>query len=162
MRGWTKQMAGAAVAIGVGAAGAQTFAQPAASGGAPVVLVVGCARPGAQPHIWELNKAAPPLQSPRPGITAEEKVQLEGRPLGQNRYQLIGVADFVDAETSRKIGVRGEILAPARANATGMLVAGHRVAVKGLYIEGVPARINLTSVVDLGAGCPEDASKEQA
>ena len=43
-----------------------------------------------------------------------------------------------------------------------MLVAGHRVAVKGLYIEGVPARINLTSVVDLGAGCPEDASKEQA
>jgi len=40
--------------------------------------------------------------------------------------------------------------------------AGHRVAVKGLYIEGVPARINLTSVVDLGAACPEGASKEQA
>ena len=50
----------------------------------------------------------------------------------------------------------------SRVNATGMLVAGHRVAVKGLYIEGVPARINLTSVVDLGAGCPEGASKEQA
>jgi hypothetical protein len=53
-------------------------------------------------------------------------------------------------------------MSPARVNATGMLVAGHRVAVKGLYIQGVPARINLTSAVDLGAGCPEGASKEQA
>ena len=89
-------------------------------------------------------------------------MQLETRPLGQNRYQLIGVADFVDAEPPGKIGVRGEILSPSRVNATGMLVAGHRVAVKGLYIQDVPARINLTSVVDLGAGCPEGASKEQA
>ena len=39
-------------------------------------------------------------------------------------------------------------------NATGMLASGHKVAVKGLYIEGVPARINLTSVVDLGSRCP--------
>ena len=160
MSGWRKQMAGAAVAIGVWAAAIS--AQPLTSGGTPVVLTIGCARPGAEPHIWELTQAGPPLQSPRPGITAEEKVQLEARPLGQNRYQLIGVADFVDAEASRKVGVRGEILAPSRVNATGMLVAGHRVAVKGLYIQGVPARINLTSVVDLGAGCPEGASKEQA
>jgi hypothetical protein len=35
-----------------------------------------------------------------------------------------------------------------------MLVSGHRVAVKGLYIEGTPARINLTSVVDLASSCP--------
>jgi len=161
MSGWRKQLAGAAVAIGVGAA-ASIAAQPSTSGGTPVVLTVGCARPGAQPHIWDLTRAALPLQSPRPGITAEEKLQLEARPLGQHHYQLIGVADFVDAESSRKIGVRGEILSPARVNATGMLAAGHRVAVKGLYIEGVPARINLTSVVDLGAACPEGASKEQA
>jgi len=160
MRGWRKRLSGAAVAIGVWAA--SISAQPATSGGTPVVLTVGCARPGAQPHIWELTRAGPPLQSPRPGITAEEKVQLEARPLGQNRYQLIGVADFVDAEASRNIGVRGEILSSARVNATGMLVAGHRVAVKGLYIRGVPERINLTSVVDLGAACPEGASKEQA
>ena len=39
-------------------------------------------------------------------------------------------------------------------NTTATLVHGHRVAVKGLYIEGTPARINLTSVVDLGPSCP--------
>ena len=161
MSGWRKQMAGAAVAIGAWTA-APMSAQPSTSAGTPVVLTVGCARPGAEPHIWDLTRAAPALQSPRPGITADEKLQLAARPLGQNHYQLIGVADFVDAEGSRNIGVRGEILSPARVNATGMLAAGHRVAVKGLYIEGVPARINLTSVVDLGAACPEGASKEQA
>jgi hypothetical protein len=128
--------------------------QVPAAAGAPVVLVVGCAREGAQPHIWNLTRAGDRAESSRPGITTGEKAQLATRPLGQNTYQLIGVADFVDGETSRKIGVRGEILSPSRVNTTGMLVSGHKVAVKGLYVEGTPARINLTSVVDLGAGCP--------
>jgi len=128
--------------------------QRPAGAGTPVVLVVGCAREGAQPHIWALIQAGERAESSRPGITTEEKAQLATRPLGQNTYQLIGVADFVDAKTSRKIGVRGEILSPSRVNTTAMLVSGHRVAVKGLYIEGTPARINLTSVVDLGPACP--------
>jgi len=119
-----------------------------------VVLVSGCARKSAQPQIWELIQAGAATESPRVGITTEEKAQLGTRRLGQNTYQLIGVADFVDVETSRQIGVRGEILSPSRVNTTAMLVSGHRVAVKGLYIEGTPARINLTSVVDLGGGCP--------
>jgi len=129
-------------------------AQRPAGGGTPVVLVVGCATASAQPQIWDLTQAGAAAESPRPGITTEEKAQLGARPLGPNRYQLIGVADFVDGETSRTIGVRGAILSPSRVNTTGMLVSGHKVAVKGLYIEGSPARINLTSVVDLGRGCP--------
>jgi hypothetical protein len=35
-----------------------------------------------------------------------------------------------------------------------MLANGHKVAVKGLFIQGPPARINLTSVVELDRRCP--------
>jgi hypothetical protein len=122
---------------------------------APVVMVVGCAAETAQPQVWTLSHAGERAESLRAGITAEERAQLAPRRLGGDTYQLIGVADFVDADTSRKIGVRGEILPPARVNATGMLAAGHKVAVKGLYIQASPPRINLTSVVDLGRSCPQ-------
>jgi hypothetical protein len=119
----------------------------------PVVLAVGCARPGAQPNIWILSHVGERSEASRPGITTEEKEQLLQRPLGQDAYELIGVADFVDADTSRTIGVRGEILSRSRVNATGMLSNGHRVGVKGLFIQGSPPRINLTSVVDLASQC---------
>ena len=143
-----------AVAIAVMPAAARTPFGQLANARTPVVLVVGCASEGAQPHLWDLTHAGNRSESTRPGITTDEKAELGTRSLGQNTYQLIGVADFVDAETSRKIGVRGAILSPSRVNTTGMLLSGHRVAVKGLYIEGTPARINLTSVVDLGGKCP--------
>ena len=120
----------------------------------PVVLVVGCASPSAQPHIWTLSHATERTVSSRPVIATDEREPLAKRPLGQHTYQLIGVSDFVDAATSRTIGVRGEILPLSRVNTTGSLAHGHKVAVKGLYIDGRPARINLTSVVDLGASCP--------
>jgi hypothetical protein len=144
----------AALALAIVPAFVRADVQGPVFAGAPVVLVVGCARESAQPHIWALIQAGDRAESSRPGITTAEKAQLATRPLGQNTYQLIGVADFVDGETSRKIGVRGEILSPSRVNTTAMLVSGHRVAVKGLYIEGTPARINLTSVVDLDRSCP--------
>jgi hypothetical protein len=119
-----------------------------------LVLTVGCAAESAHPNIWMLSRAGERSESARPGITTEEMTQLSKRPLGQNTYELIGVADFVDAETSRKIGVRGVILPRSRVNATGMLANGHKVAVKGLFIQGPPARINLTSVVELDRRCP--------
>jgi hypothetical protein len=149
-----RALACVAVTMGVVPALARATEQRPAAGTAPVVVVVGCARQGAQPHLWDLTQATSATESPRPGITTEEKAQLGTRPLGQNTYQLIGVADFVDVETSRKIGVRGEMLSASRVNATAMLAGGHRVAVKGLQIEGTPPRINLTSVVDLGDRCP--------
>jgi hypothetical protein len=120
----------------------------------PVVLVVGCATPGPERHIWTLSSAGARSESSRAGITAAEKIQARERRLGQDSYQLIGVADFVDPESSRKIGDRGAILTPPRVNATGMLASGHKVAVKGLLVDAKPARINLTSVVDLGPACP--------
>ena len=147
-------IAWAAVTLVVVPAVTRANGQRPATAGTPVVLVVGCARQSARPYIWELTQAGAADESRRLGITTEEKAQLGTRRLGQNTYQLIGVADFVDVETSRQIGVRGEILAPSRVNTTAMLVSGHRVAVKGLYIDGTPARINLTSVVDLGRSCP--------
>jgi hypothetical protein len=120
----------------------------------PIVVVVGCALKSAQPHIWTLSNAGERSESSRPGIATDDLEQLAKRPLGQDIYQLIGVADFVDADTSRTIGDRGALLPRSRVNATGMLVHGHRVAVKGLYIAATPPRINLTSVADLGPSCP--------
>jgi hypothetical protein len=148
-------IASVAAMTAAAASGPQTK-QPERSGTkpTPVVMVVGCAMATAQPHLWDLAHAGEPSASSRAGITAEEREQLSQRPLGPATYQLIGVADFVDAETSRKIGVRGEILTASRVNATGMLVSGHKVGVKGLYIGAAPVRINLTSVVDLGRSCP--------
>jgi len=118
---------------------------------APLVMLVGCAGRSAQPQIWDLTRAGARTESSRAGITASEKDQLARQPLGLDAYQLIGVADFVDAQTSRTIGDRGAILTPPRVNATGMLADGRKVAVKGLLIDAKPQRINLTSVVDLGA-----------
>ena len=119
----------------------------------PLVMAAGCAAPTDQPHIWMLSRAGELSASSQPAINAAEKEQAAKRPLGQDTYQLIGVADFVDVETARTIGVRGEILPAPRVNTTAMLVNGRKVAVKGLYIEARPPRINLTSVADLGGRC---------
>ena len=153
MHVWTRAFTSVAITLAVVPGGIRANGLRLATARTPVVLVVGCARPSAQPQIWDLMHAGAASESPRPGITTEEKAQLGTRPLGENAYQLIGVADFVDGEASRTIGERGEILSPSRVNTTAMLASGHKVAVKGLYIEGTPPRINLTSVVDLGAGC---------
>jgi hypothetical protein len=123
---------------------------------AAIVAVVGCAAKTPAPHIWELARAGARVESTRAGITASERDQLAKQPLGHDTYQLIGVADFVDADTSRAIGDRSKILTPSRVNSTGALVSGHKVAVKGLLIEASPPRINLTSVVDLGSCSSQD------
>ncbi|MGH9387383.1 MAG: hypothetical protein ACRD2N_24225 [Vicinamibacterales bacterium] len=120
----------------------------------PMVLVVGCAATTAEPHVWLLAHAGEPAQSATVGITSVEKQELKKRSLGRETYHLIGVADFVDAATARRIGDRGKILSPPRVNATGMLAIGHKVAVKGLYIEARPPRINLTAVASLSSTCP--------
>jgi hypothetical protein len=136
---------------GLGAAGVQTPPPlPVERPRSPVVVVVGCASESAEPHIWTLSRASTRTESDRPGLTTTDKTQLAGRPLGRDSYQLIGIADFVDAATAARIGIRGKLLSPARMNTTGMLATGHKVAVKGLYIDGSPPRINLTSVADLG------------
>ena len=120
----------------------------------PLVLVVGCAAPSSQAHIWVLSHAGERSTAATLGISEAESRDLTKRSIGRASYHLIGVADFVDADASRRIGERGKLFSPSRVNVTGMLVSGHKVAVKGLYIDARPPRINLTSVVDLGHTCP--------
>jgi hypothetical protein len=121
----------------------------------PIVIAAGCARPTAQPEVWTLTGAGPRRESASAGLTRDEQKFLAASPPGNERYLLVGVAEFVSAEASRTVGVRGQLLPASRVNSTGMLVDGHYVAVKGLYIAGSPQRINLTSVVDLGRSCPQ-------
>lgn len=119
----------------------------------PVVAAVGCATTTGEPHIWALTQAGELTPSSNLGITSLEKQELQERSMGRGTYLLIGVADFIDPEQARRIGLRARLFPPARMNTTGQLVSGRRVAIKGLYIEGKPARVNLTSVLDLGPGC---------
>jgi hypothetical protein len=150
----TRALISIAVGAATMAADVRAVGQPPVAAATPVVVAVGCAAESAQHHIWELSHASAVVTSSVLGITTKERAELGGRSLGENTYRLIGVADFVDAESSKKIGVRGEILPRPRVNTTAMLAGGHKVAVKGLYINAAPATINLTSVVDLGRGCP--------
>lgn len=137
-------------------ASAQGQGQPAAPPPptSPLVLVVGCAQKGTQPHVWRLTNVGERSIAPQPAISGEEQAAVSGRPLGSDTYDLVGVADFVPPEASVQIGDRGDILTSERANATGALTPGHKVAVKGLYIAGKPGRINVTSVVRLAPACP--------
>jgi len=127
---------------------------PAAQPTSPIVLVVGCAERGATPHVWRLSNVGERVVTPQPSISEEEQAAASGRPMGGEMYELVGVADFVAPDLSLQIGDRGDILTNERANTTGALVQGHKVAVKGLYISGTPARINVTSVVQLAPTCP--------
>jgi hypothetical protein len=124
---------------------------PAPGSTVPIVAVAGCARRTGARAVWDLTNAGTPSPSSRAGITSSDKAALAAQPPGRRAYQLIGVADFVDADTSRAIGDRGRILSRPRVNSTGVLADGRRVGVKGLLIDASPPRINLTSVVDLGA-----------
>ena len=118
-----------------------------------MVTVAGCAAPTDQPGVWALGHAGPRHESANAGITRDEQDVLAAATPGDQRYLLVGVAEFVDPEMSRAIGVRGRLLPVSRVNSTGVLAGGRRVAVKGVYIAGSPERINLTSVVDLGRAC---------
>ena len=125
----------------------------------PMVTVAGCAAPTDQPGVWALGHAGPRHESANAGITRDEQDVLAAATPGDQRYLLVGVAEFVDPEMSRAIGVRGRLLPVSRVNSTGVLAGGRRVAVKGVYIAGSPERINLTSVVDLGRACDAAARR---
>jgi hypothetical protein len=147
-------MLAAAAGLIVCTPAARVQGQPAAPPASPLVLVVGCAQKGPQPHVWRLTNVGERSVAQQPAVSSEEQAAVSGRPLGSDTYDLVGIADFVAPEVSVQIGHRGDILTADRANATGALAPGHKVAVKGLYIAGKPGRINVTSVVDLAPSCP--------
>ena len=118
----------------------------------PLVKTVGCVE--VDGGSWFLTRATNPEETEYPFASAAELEDAGRAALGSNRLQLVGVTDFVDAEALLSLHQRAEHTAPESVNATGALAAGHKVAVKGLYITGVePHRINLTSVLSLADTC---------
>ncbi len=119
-----------------------------------IVQTVGCAEARSDGAAWWLTRAAEPTES-RSGVFNEPQVEeAKETVLGTREFQLIGVADFVDAESLLRFGNRAQFTTPEQVNATNELRDGRTVLVKGLLIEeGAVARINLLAVVGLADGC---------
>jgi hypothetical protein len=120
-----------------------------------IVQTVGCVeqRGGDAPTWWLTRSVEPTVIAA--GVFDETQVEeAKGSTLGTRSFQLIGVADFLDAESLLGFGDRAQFTTRDQVNATGELVAGRTVLVKGLLIEtNEPARINLLVVVTLSDGC---------
>ncbi|MEE2778089.1 MAG: hypothetical protein VYE73_15155 [Acidobacteriota bacterium] len=120
-----------------------------------IVKAVGCAESAAgNPPSWWLKRATE-TEVTRQGVFTQPQVdEAMALELGGAEYQLVGVADFLDADGLLAWGQRAEFTTREQANATGELRAGHKVLVKGLRIEAEPApRINLMVVVGLAESC---------
>ena len=106
------------------------------------------------PGTWWLTQAGEP-ETTRPGVFNRAQVdEFADTGGGTEEFQLIGVADFLDAEGLLAFGDRAAFTSSDQVNATGQLAVGRRVLVKGLLIEADDVRrINLMTVVGLDAGC---------
>ena len=119
----------------------------------PIVQTVGCA--SVEGATWFLTNAAEPTATEAPFATDAEIAEAREASLGAARFQLIGVAEFLDVNGLLDQFQRADFTARDSVNATGQLIAGHRIAIKGLLIADTgQGRINLTSVFDLGEHCP--------
>ena len=117
-----------------------------------IIQTIGCAT--VEGTSWYLTNATDPVEAEAPFASNAEMEAAEAAALGSNRFHLIGVAEFLDVEGLLNQFQRGDFTARESVNATGQLVAGHKVTVKGLYIEDTdPQRINLTSVISVGESC---------
>ncbi len=114
-----------------------------------IVSTVGCAtQDGA---TWTLTRASEPIVTRVAFSSAAAIETARSTSLGTSTYTLIGVAEFLPVDELLDQFQRAEFTANESANATGSLVSGHRVLVKGLFIEN--QRINLTSVISLDDSC---------
>lgn len=142
-------VAGLALACG---AAAIIDAQDIAERTVPLVKSVGCVEH--EGESWFLTAATDPEATEHPFSSAVEVEDARRAALGSHRFQLVGVADFLDADQLLSLHQRADHTAPESANATGQLAAGRKVAVKGLYITSAdPPRLNLTSVFALTDTC---------
>jgi hypothetical protein len=139
----------------------------------PVTTVVGCVVPSDVPLIWRMTSASklaplPPKENqPRVealsaeaaafrvsyNISKDETETAVTQPVGSDTFELVGIADFVSPELALQIDTRKTLYSVDRVNSTGALAPGRRVAAKGLWIPGNPARINLVSLVVLSESC---------
>jgi mono/diheme cytochrome c family protein len=131
----------------------------------PITTLVGCVAPTGSINTWKMTNASK-LAAPAPGATAaaaalrvthnvtkDEKAQAAKLAPGADTFDLIGVADFVSPEMAEQFPTRKALYPIERINATGALAPNRRVAAKGVWIPGSPARLNLTSVVVLSDSC---------
>ncbi len=120
-----------------------------------IVQTVGCVEMrNDDAATWWLTRAADPTQT-RAGVFNENQVEeAKEEALGTGEFQLIGVAEFLDAESLLRFGDRAQFTTADQVNATNELREGRTVLVKGLLIEeGGTARINLLAVVGLADSC---------
>ena len=117
-----------------------------------IVQTIGCA--AQEGSMWFLTNATDPVETDSPGPAQTEIEEGRDAELGALRFQLIGVADFVDPGTTLNLGDRSRFLTADQVNATGQLADGHKMFVKGLHItDSAPQRINLTSAISLSDSC---------
>lgn len=117
-----------------------------------IIHTIGCAT--MEGTNWFVTSATDPTESEEPYTSDVEVADAQNASLGSNRFQLVGVAEFLDVEGLLNQFERSDFTARDSVNASGQLVAGHKVAVKGLFIENAdPKRLNLTSVVSLAEAC---------
>ena len=119
----------------------------------PIVTVVGCASRAAD-GAWLLTNATDGIESRVLFLSAKEIEESKKKPFGNNRYKLLGTAEFLTKEDLLNYEQRKEFTRPEVANATGQLQEGRKLVVKGLLIT-VPneKRLNLVSVQQLADTC---------
>ena len=121
-----------------------------------VVQTVGCVeRRKGEPAAWWLTRAAAPTVT-RAGVFNRVQVDEAKKTAtpGTGEFQLVGVADFLDADGLLRSGDRARFTKPEPLNATGELREGRTVLVKGLLVDaGAEPRINLMAVVGIADTC---------
>ena len=120
-----------------------------------LVQTVGCVEQrGEDAGGWWLTAAADPTVT-RPGVFNADQVEAaRDTAPGSREFQLIGAAEFLDAQSQLEWADRAQFTTDDQVNATNELRKGRTVLVKGLLIEpDGDARINLLSVVGLADTC---------
>ncbi len=118
----------------------------------PIVQSIGSAE--VERTTWFLTRATEPTESDTPYSSDSEIEEAQTVSLGSNRFQLIGVAEFLDVEGLLDQFQRADFTARESVNSTGQLKAQHKLLIKGLYIQDAdPSRINITSVINLADSC---------
>ena len=153
MPGYWMRAVAAVVVVGAAAPTGEAQETDLTKPTVPIVQAIGCA--AVEGTTWYLTDATEPAETAAPFATDAEIGEARAASLGSERFQLIGVAEFLDVDGLLDQFQRSDFTARDSVNATGQLIAGHRIAIKGLLIADTdPRRINLTSVIDLAESCP--------
>ena len=120
-----------------------------------IVQTVGCVElRNGDDATWWLTRAADPTETRARVFNENQVEEAKETALGSREFQLVGVAEFLDAESLLNFGDRAQFTTADQVNATNELRVGHTVLVKGLLIEaGAVTRINLLAVVGLADVC---------